>query len=1389
MSKALFGSKAAWKIAYVAFSALVVLLAVVVFARLQADAAAPSVGFERTDNTVTVNLTPSSSDELKFLRDSDNAQYWDWGFVDDADDCDSNGFVASEIALRDGTDDAVTLAVAAQGVTVSSDKHLCLEVLYGGRSSQTFRTSYAHYIFDVTRPEIEVGQAGLSLEASSDDPSGIEAWHSYSETSEITDCSSFADDYVAEAPASGNDYYAVSLTAGQNDDWYCFRADDTQGNTGYSAPVQVDTVAPELTVDQPAESSMVTLSVSQDDDVNAMLETNDDIDVDSWQYVQTSRTCVDVTTGWRNLDGLTSDIDQDEAVISFSRSHVNRTYCFRVADEAGNHAHAQHKVGAINEPPSITRLYQNRQEVIATASDRQYLNDSSWQYAATEDKDCHSGVGGWRGLSSAGFSSDAANNRATLEIGEANIDESRRDKWLCFRVSDNIADNYGYRSLNVDADAPTINLTQDNAVLRATAPTSDGAASSSWGYVSYTRDFDCDANAFELYSPIRGGSRANLSRSHVGDYFCFRAADRHDNYGYSETYRVDSLDTIAPGLKVEQDNKHLIVAGASGETIDPDTWGYAGGYSTQQTCKDIDAAVYDEIEDQRVELSESDVGDYFCVRGADESENYGYYSIRIKAVDATAPYVGVDRLSNNVLEASTDTTDADEDSWQYAVIADRADRFDCNDEDADSLSFNTASADNDRVILRESDNDKYYCFRVADKAGNHGYGLSEHLFDIEAAPEITVRQTDDYDLEVSTDASDVDGLTWGWADFATDPGDCSKASYDDISNSQITRNTSSITITGIASSQNGKYYCFRVADTSDDQTPNYGYVKHQYDLTPPTIYFEFAAGVLTAVADDDDLDPQSWHYSHYNAPVDCETVVIDKPLPQRKLRLDAGDNGTYFCFRVDDQNGNTDYARYDVSDIGGTPEIEFDHTTTAIVATSPDDVDPLSWRYALAQSEPFCGANHGLTLIKNSGGLNKVDLTRISRSYNWACFQVESRTGVEGFAKIAIDRQAPDLQIQQNNVRLTIWSDASDLDPLSWSWFKSDQDPGSCQSHDPAAYNKLASSSRRFDFNLATTDSGKYFCFRVADEVGNEAFRKTMVGQLSSRAPVIRFGDLQGNVLTARANNVDANSWQYARSKNDLNCSDKGNLSFNRASADNSRLSLSAADAGYWYCFRVQGDNGVHGYAKILVNAIDTSKPRVDATQRGNTVLATANESDVSWHYVVVATASGCEAAAFEDDSQVGRGNQVDVSSADDGSIYCFRATDKADNAGFDSIMADVEDQTAGVKDGSTTTTDSSSATSTTTGAGQDADADDDGVVDPGPAVDPIAADDTADDKDAEGDDEEDEEDEEEGGINVGWLIAGGAVLLTIVIALVWAVSRDKKNKDFGGSDNDIEYS
>lgn len=1363
MGRASLGSKISLRRGYLAFFLSALLVSALYMGWMAATAAVTRVDFVRDGNEFTATATVSSNEELKFLRDSSNVQYWDYSIVESKADCNAAGFSDSGVALRNGSDNSASFTRTAP----ENDEHICLKVLYGRTSSQRFSVHYAYVLFDVTRPEITVSQTPTSLVAEATDSTGIKSWAHDASASDGADCENQS---YTDTDTSGNNRYTLAITSSNNDSWYCFQAIDGQGNEGYSTVYQIDTVAPRLSVLQSPDSALVTITVTQDDDNDSSSEGNADINADSWQYVQTTRTCASGLRGWRDLDVLTNDLGKNSAAITFSISAVGKTYCFRVADEANNYAYQQYEVGSINEPPVVNRVSQSRNLVTATARDAQYLDTGSWQYAIASSATCDSSVSGWQDTGILGFSVNAQ-GAAIVDVHESDIDESRSDKWLCFRVADNIEGNYGYRSLNVDALAPTINVTQNGARLNARADSSDRAVSSTWYYVRGNNDFNCNEDAFEIQTPARRGSSITLVSRDVGDHFCFRVADRYNNFGYSNTYRVQSLDTVAPRITATQTNSRLTVSAASSEGVDNDTWQYESGFSSQPTCAEVRDSSYRDIADNRIiELSESDIGDWFCIRAADAADNYGYVSVRIKHVDATEPRVSVSR-ARNTLTAESSAEDINSASWQYAVSA-QNDSFNCDEGNAD-LQFNAASRDNYKVTLNTSHEDRYFCFRVADKAGNYGYAESAKIRDVETAPELTVvQEAARRRLIVSTAATDVDGLTWGWAVFSSDPGDCEDVSYSDVTGSGINQNTRRIYVNEIADSQNSSYYCFRVADTSTTYGSNYGYAKHRYDLSRPAIEFSLSNSILTISSTSTDIDESSWRYAKFATQPDCPRVDVARILPSnnKRILLTPADNGNWFCFRVSDTNGNVTYRAYNVGGISNatTPVIVITQTQHVVIATSANrDLNNASWRYAVSAAEPYCGAGSNLAFVYNQGSPNRVNLSTLNSGYGWVCFKVENNAGNVGYAKVKVDRQAPTIKVVQSNTILTVESVDTDLNGSTWGYAKAETD-FNCGA--TTSFTSLNFNSAGVTFDLDFEDSNDYYCFRVADAVGNFGYEKIRLNPVVISAPILSVTQ-KNTSLIATASGVDANSWRYTSSSADFNCSDaNATLGLNAASKDNRRVSLSESDSGRWFCFSVTGNNGARGYAKILVDKVDSRKPIVKVKQGDDTLIATADEDIASWEYVELpSSGASCTQSAFSGASAQS-GNQVVLTSDDDQAVYCFKAVDNASNVGYGTIKVKISVEKPVVKD--TTPAEQpvvvqeEEEEAVTTGEEE---------VVTGEEVVEVEDDETR-EADDEAEPAADDDDEDTNWWPIVGIIAGGALLLTIVIVML--VSPSKKDDD-----------
>ncbi|MCY3804415.1 MAG: hypothetical protein OXF85_00850 [Candidatus Saccharibacteria bacterium] len=1270
--------KTIW-VSYLVFLASIVLISSIYLGWLLVQAVSPTVTFSRTNAEVTATVEAPEGYEVKYFTNSQAETHIHYSQVVNSQSCSAQGFGTTRLADWDNVANQATFT-ATLGVGHS---YYCLKVLYQRPNNDaSTKEYYALFTIDQQAPVVAVKQQANNLVATADDISQIATWEVLISDTAVSDCSAESGSFTEQNVATTKTLI-MPLSDGNHGKYYCFKLTDDQGNVGYNtAGFQVDTRSPQLSVNQ--NNAILTVSVFQDDNNDSQPDSNANINLDSWQYATISASkCNSRYTSFKDLDTFKGAvISRDRAVITLTQSTAGRTYCFRVADNVGHYAYSHVSATTINNPPTLSGLQQSRLTVKANAYDAVEVDGNSWQYVIETDDDCHSQLTGW---SSVGLTLE---NRSTtkrsytiIDLTDTGADEDVEDQWLCLRVADSLVGNYAYKSIKIDVVAPTIKLRQTNNLLWATSPSKDRPQSSTWRWVEDEDDLECDEDTFEDLT-VNRGSQIRLDSNDVNDYFCFKVEDQYGNVGYSDAYHVTSLNTATPTISMTQKGSVLTVQVSNNVAIDKDSWRYARVSRTNQpsNCRTVAPNLtWRSFDDQTLNLVEDDINYWFCFRVLNNLDFFGYGKIRIKTFDATAPVVEVGQ-KGSTLTATTKATDINVNSWQYAR-SQVNDDFDCDKD----LSFNRANSQNNTVTLSESDSDRYYCFRVADKAGNYGYAKSNQITTIDNPPTLKVIQKSQARvIEVSTTADDVDGYSWAWATFSSDPGDCSKVTYTDVNTNLLTSSTQKIVISNISDTQHGAYYCFRVADTSSQagNTRNYGYAKYRYDLSTPVIGFKFndTANILTINSSSTDVDHDTWQYAKFSQSVDCQTYsnsLITRLPANRQLLLREVDNNHWLCFKVADYAGNYIYALYSVGKVDdqSSPVITLETPAGRIIARSTSaNVNYSTWAWALSLTEPYCGPNSNLQFVKNHNNSLELNLQvkNLGSAYHWLCFKVSNQRGLTTYSKIRIDRQAPTIKITQNNILLTIESTDDDLDATTWGYFYS-KTQLDCQRED-LTFDKLNQvESSEISFDVTTHDSDFiYYCFRVADKHGNYGYKGIVLNEINLEAPVISL-TLRNTTLTASADNVDDNTWQWLRSRTDIDCSPDNQLEFSEASKSAHKLILNESSNGYWYCFKVVADNGIVGYAKIFVTGIDTKAPQVTVKQTAETIMATSDEDVKNWQYVVLKDNQACDYRAFRNSSLVKSGNEVNLNQASSGAVYCFRVADAKGNYTYESLTVSLD--------------------------------------------------------------------------------------------------------------------
>ena len=179
--------------------------------------------------------------------------------------------------------------------------------------------------------------------------------------------------------------------------------------------------------------------------------------------------------------------------------------------------------------------------------------------------------------------------------------------------------------------------------------------------------------------------------------------------------------------------------------------------------------------------------------------------------------------NNTLLQVVADDNNLNARSWQNAGPLTY--EPDC---EFDNLDYGSASATNAQIVLTESNNGSWYCFKVADADDNVGYAkyrVMDVVIVIEepvtttpleepadmpepvAAPSVSVEQMDNV-LQASTS---VELVNPAWQVLiVTNTTDCSSAAFERAHSAQIGQSSR---VSGLAGNDNGKLYCFRVSDS------------------------------------------------------------------------------------------------------------------------------------------------------------------------------------------------------------------------------------------------------------------------------------------------------------------------------------------------------------------------------------------------------------------------------------------------------------------------------------------------------------------------------------------------------------------------------------------------
>ena len=335
-----------------------------------------------------------------------------------------------------------------------------------------------------------------------------------------------------------------------------------------------------------------------------------------------------------------------------------------------------------------------------------------------------------------------------------------------------------------------------------------------WAHIGPLNSAACANNLFGRGTRL--GSRVALDGRDNGKWYCFRAKDAANNWGFGSRQAPDDAiqDTRNPVITVSFQSSGPSLSARADETVS--NWQYIGPYSTQCTRNSFTQGTQ---LGSNVALDGGDNGKWYCFRAKDAANNWGFGSKQVPAdaVDTTKPVLSSagGRVIRDVLHITLTSNEPVKWSLQHSSNKPSS----CS-----KMSFSNAATDYTTTYgfqARSVANGlRYYCLRGVDSGGQTGYS-KWYLVD-QKKPIISLAVVENR-LEASVeDDSPIHDILY--RTFETKHVDCPKVDYSKHSRRFPTGGLD------ITSDLHDRWICVRAMD--DDRNRNKGHAGQLLVFTP-----------------------------------------------------------------------------------------------------------------------------------------------------------------------------------------------------------------------------------------------------------------------------------------------------------------------------------------------------------------------------------------------------------------------------------------------------------------------------------------------------------------------------------------------------------------------------
>ena len=463
---------------------------------------------------------------------------------------------------------------------------------------------------------------------------------------------------------------------------------------------------------------------------------------------------------------------------------------------------------------------------------------------------------------------------------------------------------------------PERDTTSPTITVRYTAGNSPSLTASAneevtdWAHIGPLNSADCANNLFGRGT--RPGSSVALDGRDNGKWYCFRAKDSANNWGFksrqvpSNAVPIEETDTTKPVITVRYTagNSPSLTASANEEVTD---WAHIGPLNSADCANNLFGR--GTRPGSSVALDGRDNGKWYCFRAKDSANNWGFKSrqvpsnaVPIEETDTTKPVITVRYTAGN---SPSLTASANESVTDWAHIGP------LNSADCANNLFGRGTRPGSSVALDGRDNGKWYCFRAKDSANN--WGFKSRQVPSNAVP---IEETDTTKPIISFAGgrviSDVRYVTftsnepvkWSLQHSSNKPSSCSNMSFSNAATDYTT--THDFQARPVA---NGlRYYCLRGVD-SGGQT---GYSKwYLVDQKKPIISLAVVENRLEASVEDDSGIHDILYRTFETNTVDCPKVdysIHSHRFPTGGLDITSDLHDRWVCVRAMDDDRNKGHA-------------------------------------------------------------------------------------------------------------------------------------------------------------------------------------------------------------------------------------------------------------------------------------------------------------------------------------------------------------------------------------------------------------------------------------------------------------------------------------------------